>query len=556
MLMHRVRIAGCVAALLLTPAAHAQEPGGAGFAEGEDIGGGHKFAVYGVETWYRAHDVESRAKSAHCRGMLETARAEEDAGLAIAERLRSDPAGQTRELIDQLNAHMKVRNENLRAFQSCVVEATRWRPDDDPERPKYYYGRPDPAVDFAQGVAQGITDGFKGDRVSYLVGPAAGRLLRNVRHVGTALAVLGTGTALEDAIGQIQAASPGMDHWTAGRKLGQLVYQGLSVADAVHNVAGAVRRTPSTGSPHAGPSDGVPVSASAAGGTPPRAVPDTTPAGMPPRAPGPDGTLPAGAADTTLAAAAPARAVAATARGPPGYEIGPFIDRGTFGSVYEVAGHPDKVFKEVTGLPGEALARHQGQVNGHDLVERANANLPAGAEPIPQAAILDHGVPADGSPWMVMEHVEQAGRWKQLGAETVKDASVPYTPAQAEAVRNLGDQLADSHLVWLDPNKGNVFFFRENGVLKAGVLDHDFIYTREQAADIAEATSRALSVDADADEMNAIFESLPHEQKVMYYNVSLSNRSMEDFTGLAGPEQFDTRAFMDAMANRHGFDGE
>src|SRR5690606_32702112 len=31
--------------------------------------------------------------------------------------------------------------------------------------------------------------------------------------------------------------------------------------------------------------------------------------------------------------------------------------------------------------------------------------------------------------------------------------------------------------VWLDPNRANVFYFFESNTLRAGVLDHDFIYT-------------------------------------------------------------------------------
>lgn len=566
-LLRRAMLAG---ALLLACPVHARQSGGAGFNEGVDIGGGHRYAVYGVEQWYRAHSVEDRAKSVNCRSMLETARAEENAGLAIAEQLRSAPAAQTHERIDELNAHMKVRDENLGAFQACVNEATRRRPGETSDRPKYYYGRPDPPVDFAQGVMQGITDGFKGDRLSYLVAPAAGRVLRNVKHVGTALAILGSGTTMQDMIRQIQTEAPGTDPWAAGRRIGQLLYKGASLADAVHNVAGAARRA-RTGSsapggrggsgasggapePVGAAGHGAPASASSGAGVAPRAVPDTTPAGLPAHAQVADQTLPTAAQGDTVPNAAPTDAPAATARGPPAYPKGKFIKGGSFGHVNEVAGDPGKVFKEVSGAPKQAKKRFKGQIKGYDLVKQANAHLPTGAEPIPQTAILDSGVPENAPPWMVMEHVENADRWKAVGAQTVKNTKTPFNAEQNQAVRNLNKQLADSGLVWIDPNKGNLFFFRQNGQLKAGILDHDFIYTREQAAAIARSASHTMAAATEAGDVQKAFDSMPVAQQLMFANVSLGGGSIHDFADLPKGGQFDAQGFMKTMDTRFGYE--
>lgn len=208
----------------------AQGQGSAGFVEGEDIGGGEKFAVYGAERWFANHTLEWRAKAADCRTHLEAARAEENAALALRPALLAP--GSHRELIEIFHAHIATRTEHLAAFRDCSNEANRYRAED-ADRPAYYYGRPDPPIDFAQGVAQGVTDGFEGDRLWYAASPGIGPLLQKFKRVSTAVAAIGGASTAANMLKTAQEINPNVDPYDFGRKVGELIYQGADLRDAV-----------------------------------------------------------------------------------------------------------------------------------------------------------------------------------------------------------------------------------------------------------------------------------------------------------------------------------
>ena len=121
-----------------------------------------------------------------------------------------------------------------------------------------------------------------------------------------------------------------------------------------------------------------------------------------------------------------------------------------------------------------------------------------------------------------------------------KKAYVPpsgkrLNPKEVEAINQLADNMADKGLVWVDPNPGNVFFFNEGNKLRAGVLDHDFIYT---PSELATALKDKNSLGS------AVFSNKwPGDQ-------ALSRWYLFDFqsNGVVDPHMF-----MNAIMERHGY---
>jgi ribosomal protein L12E/L44/L45/RPP1/RPP2 len=636
--------AALVAALTLAGAVSvgAQEQGGAGFIEGEDIGGGEKFAVYGAERWFNNHALEWRAKAAGCKTHLEAARAEENAALALRPAMLAP--GSHRDLLEQFHAHIAKRTEYLKAFADCSNEANRYRPED-ADRPAYYYGRPDPPVDFAQGVAQGVTDGFKGDAIWYAASPGLGPLLQKFKKVGTAVAAVGAASTANNMLKTAQEVNPNVDPYDFGRKVGELIYQGADLKDAVKNAAKGAASLPAAGARAGTASGAAPASSrstgasgssatpsgsaagssagagsagpvagggGAAGGSPPRGGP---PAGggannsggsggggsRPPAGdPGSDGTPGGGRsqpggqatpgsapADTTVAsgdrtlpsgnagagdgggpvAANPAQppyvqepgtgptvpsedvptlprdpSAGPSARGPP---AGKKIAEGGSGTVYEYPGDPTLATKKLdrgTLTPGERVESVGGQQHGADLIAAANANpaKPGGDSPaIPMTKIIETFPDAD-PPALVMENIN-AGAWRAKGAYVVPGKE-PFADEELAAANELADTLADNGLVWTDPNRGNVFFFFEGDKLRAGILDHDYIYTPDELKAVLRSPQQSLGL--------SVFGGKWQGDPSTNAGVAAVQDWYSDFMvdGVIEPH-----AYMDAMMRRHGW---
>lgn len=153
--------------------------------------------------------------------------------------------------------------------------------------------------------------------------------------------------------------------------------------------------------------------------------------------------------------------------------IGKQVGGGHFGHLYGMEGRPG-LLKVPTNNSGaaEAMAR---QGRGYDLIK----DKPE----IPTVQILARGSGGPGEPpFLVVENLF-AGEWAKKGAY-LKKSGEGLARDEVGAVKELYDSLVRRGLVWLDGHKANVFFFREGGRVRAGVLDHDMIMKADDIAKI------------------------------------------------------------------------
>jgi hypothetical protein len=141
--------------------------------------------------------------------------------------------------------------------------------------------------------------------------------------------------------------------------------------------------------------------------------------------------------------------------------LGEKVAEGGFGAVYKIPGQPGRLFKIIHDTEAGAGAV-TGQVNGHNLIKGDPKGLPT-------AQIFSSG---KNPPYLITEDIH-AGQWAAKGARLATGA---LDKAEKDAVKALYDNLARKGFIWLDGHQGNIFFFREGGALKAGILDQDFIY--------------------------------------------------------------------------------
>ena len=201
------------------------------------------------------------------------------------------------------------------------------------------------------------------------------------------------------------------------------------------------------------------------------------PRGPPTGAPG-SSAKPLAGADLEARAGALEGQVVHLPRSAEGVDFGPRkiegrIGGGEFGHLYKMEGEPG-LFKVPTNNPGaaEAMAR---QAQGFDLIKNAPE--------IPSPKILARGPGHPGEPPYLQVESLFEGEWAKKGAY-LKKAEEAFSGDEVRAAKELYDNLAKRDLVWLDGHKGNVFFFREGGRVRAGVLDHDMIMRSGDVAKI------------------------------------------------------------------------
>ena len=145
--------------------------------------------------------------------------------------------------------------------------------------------------------------------------------------------------------------------------------------------------------------------------------------------------------------------------------VGNPVGSGGFNIVYEIKGQPDRLLKILKNPdPNISPASVLRQVNGYDLIK--------GDPTIPSAKIYSSGASRGGTSYLVVEDLNY-GAWAQ---KNVKINVVSPNQAQLAAVEELYQNLGRRGLIWPDGKLDNIFFFEEAGKIRAGILDHDFIF--------------------------------------------------------------------------------
>lgn len=222
---------------------------------------------------------------------------------------------------------------------------------------------------------------------------------------------------------------------------------------------------PHEGAPPSQPPIGEPPPKSA-GGPPEGPGPSKPPTGEPPEARGP----PPGAKTNPLRGSAVVQEAKNLAGktidlgGGRSVTLGDHVADGGYGTVYKIEGRPNELFKIIhkTGERGGGAAVKR-QLAGRTLIT-------AGPRPLPTPGVISSGL---DPPYLIVENI-YAGPWAAKGANAVGNG--PLTKAERQAIKKLYDDLGNRGLVWVDGHRGNIFFFHDGEILKAGILDQDFIY--------------------------------------------------------------------------------
>jgi len=149
--------------------------------------------------------------------------------------------------------------------------------------------------------------------------------------------------------------------------------------------------------------------------------------------------------------------------GPKGrFDDAELVGKGGFGDVYD-EGVDGKLTKKIKDEFGDKMP---------DIVDRQYTgykNLDGTG--IPRIEIYDVDR-TNGT--LTIQNVTDVGGGS-TGAYVGKGGLLDLSPSEKQAYSQLLNQLDSNGLYWADAKPSNVFFFEQNGQLRAGVLDHDFL---------------------------------------------------------------------------------
>lgn len=150
------------------------------------------------------------------------------------------------------------------------------------------------------------------------------------------------------------------------------------------------------------------------------------------------------------------------------------IGAGGFGSVYKLD-DSGTVYKVMNADdPVTALANVERQLRGQALLEQAD---------IPHTEIYRlRNFEDEGK---IVLDMQDATKYGPNGSYVGKSGGIGgLNDDEYKAFTNLLEDIDNKGLVWGDAKPSNTFFYRENGVLKAGVLDHDLVMPKGEYADL------------------------------------------------------------------------
>jgi hypothetical protein len=158
-----------------------------------------------------------------------------------------------------------------------------------------------------------------------------------------------------------------------------------------------------------------------------------------------------------------------------GMDLGPItlgerIGNGHYGFLYAIVGRPNLALKLIhrDGSGPASIAR---QVAGYQLLEPFHAEIPS------VKIIASHCGSGDDACYLIVENLHH-GRWADCGAVVPRGV---LGKREIAAARCLYDKLAAKNIVTLDCHRDNLFFFDGRaGALTAGILDHDYIFGRDE----------------------------------------------------------------------------
>ncbi len=151
------------------------------------------------------------------------------------------------------------------------------------------------------------------------------------------------------------------------------------------------------------------------------------------------------------------------------------IGGGAFGDVYRLADEGIVVKVMKADDYDAAIVNANRQIQGANLLS---------ANGIPHTQIYGaRAFPDEGKIVINMQDALKYG--PDGGAYLGKSGGIgTLNDAEFEAFTNLISEIDRKGLVWGDAKPSNVFFYNENGVLKAGVLDHDLIMTKSEYSEL------------------------------------------------------------------------
>ncbi len=160
----------------------------------------------------------------------------------------------------------------------------------------------------------------------------------------------------------------------------------------------------------------------------------------------------------------------ATPKGP--LKLGGFVGKGSFSTVYELAGKPNQVIK-IGNSTGESSGSFSRQITGSARLTQAGVDTPpihyvdVGTPYRPGVLITDN-INARGPPGSVLK---------------LSATEIGRNPAAMNAMQDLFRKVGDAGYAFADGHPGNVRFSSAGpGALKAIVIDPDFVMTPQEFA--------------------------------------------------------------------------